>query len=459
MLQPVFLVLYSLFYIHYSSALQQPIANKGKLHKVLSLAFGLSVSFAGIIGLGIFRTPGEVAEKIGNPTVFILLWIAGAVYAMIGVFSVAELGAMIPRSGGPYCFARRSMGPLPAFIIGWGDFLSWSAGDAAFLIILSEYLLLLFPSMGIWAKIIPLLFTCLFALLQWQGVLWGARLQKIAALVKAVFMLALIIIFFTVNPRHPELVNHTLSSPPVTFSAIMIALQSIIYTYDGWHYPTYFSEEISNPAKLPKAMIRGVLIVSVTYLILFFAMMHIMPVASMAGEKLVIGKVAQIVLGDVAGKLVNLIVIIFIISSMNLDYMIGSRILYAISSDKLGVNKAATVNKGGTPNIALFITWASIVFFTVTGSFDFLISVLSIIFVFTYSMLFLSVILLREKEPELHRPYKAWGYPYTTIFSFIASIAFLGAVVKGDPKNSLYALLLMMFCVPVYFLLKAINKS
>lgn len=418
----------------------------------------MSVSFAGTIGLGIFRTPGEVAARISNPYIFIALWIGGGIYALIGVISVAELGAMIPRSGGPYCFARRSMGALPGFIIGWGDYLSWSAGDAAFLIILSEYLLLLFPSLGIWATIIPLLFTCFFAILQWQGILWGARLQKIAAVVKAVFILALIIIFFFVKPVTDEAVHTVLTSPTISFAAIMLALQSVIYTYDGWHYPVYFSEEMSNPGKLPKAMFRGILIVTVTYLLLFFALMKVMPVAAMANEPLVIGKAARMVLGNIAGVFVNIIVIIFLISSMNLDYLVGSRILYAISSDKLGVNKAANVNKGGTPNIALFITWLSIVFFTLTGSFKFLLSVLSIIFVFTYSMLFLSVILLRIKEPDLYRPYKAWGYPYTTVFSLVASILFLAGVVIGDPKNSLYALLLMLICIPVYFILKWINN-
>lgn len=419
----------------------------------------MSVSFAGIIGLGIFRTPGEVAALVSDPYIFIALWIGGGIYALIGVLSVAELGAMIPRSGGAYCFARRAMGPLPGFIIGWADYLCWSAGDAAFLIILSEYLLLLFPSLGIWAKIIPLIFTCIFALLQWQGVLWGARLQKIAALIKAIFILALILIFLLVKPVLHSDPSIVFSSPSISIAAIILALQSVIYTYDGWHYPTYFSEEISNPAKLPKAMFRGILIVTITYLLLFLALMHVMPLSSMAGEPLVIGKAASIVLGNIAGVLVNVIVIIFIISSMNLDYMIGSRILYAISSDGLGVNKAAAVNKAGTPDIALFITWLSIVFFTVTGSFKFLLSVLSIIFVFTYSMLFLSVIILRKKEPDLYRPYKAWGYPYTTIFSLFVSLLFFIGIVISDARNGLYALLLVVGCIPIYYILKRVNRE
>jgi APA family basic amino acid/polyamine antiporter len=93
--------------------------NRGELLRVLGVGFGLAVTIGGTIGMGILRTPGEVAKQLPTETLFISVWILGGVYALLGAVSVAELGAMIPRSGGWYVFIQRAMGNYPGFVVGW----------------------------------------------------------------------------------------------------------------------------------------------------------------------------------------------------------------------------------------------------------------------------------------------------------------------------------------------------
>src|SRR5437762_10830015 len=93
--------------------------SRGSLLRVLGVGFGLAVTIGGTIGMGILRTPGEVAAQLPTPKLFIGVWILGGIYALLGTVSVAELGAMIPRSGGWYVFVRRAMGNYPGFVVGW----------------------------------------------------------------------------------------------------------------------------------------------------------------------------------------------------------------------------------------------------------------------------------------------------------------------------------------------------
>src|SRR6476660_5785986 len=93
----------------------------GSLLRVLGVTFGLAVTIGGTIGMGILRTPGEIAKQLPTPALFIGIWIVGGVYALLGAISIAELGAMIPRSGGFYVFAQRALGNYAGFIVGWSD--------------------------------------------------------------------------------------------------------------------------------------------------------------------------------------------------------------------------------------------------------------------------------------------------------------------------------------------------
>src|ERR1044072_4503596 len=148
--------------------------SEGTLLRVLGVSFGLAGTLGGTIGMGILRTPGEVAKQLPTPTLFIGIWIVGGLYALLGAISVAELGAMIHRSGGFYVFAHRALGNYAGFVVGWSDWMSSCATNALISMVVGEYTGVLLPTLATHQQPVALIVTLFFALLHWRGVLWGS---------------------------------------------------------------------------------------------------------------------------------------------------------------------------------------------------------------------------------------------------------------------------------------------
>src|SRR3982751_2070829 len=219
---------------------------EGSLLRVLGVGFGLAVTLGGTIGMGILRTPGEIAKQLPTPSLFIGIWIVGGVYALLGAVSVAELGAMIPRSGGFYVFAHRALGNYAGFIVGWSDWMSTCATIALISMVVGEYTGVLFPTLATHQKAVALIVTLFFALLQWRGVLWGSYTQNVTSLIKVLAFTAFGIIALFHSSVSAPVIGSTLPSPQglALFAAIIIALQSVLYTYDGWYGVCYFGSEV-----------------------------------------------------------------------------------------------------------------------------------------------------------------------------------------------------------------------
>src|SRR5919107_4246918 len=169
-----------------------PTEGRGRLLRVLGVAFGLAVTVGITIGMGILRTPGEVARQLPNPWLFLGAWALGGVYALFGAVSVAELGTMIPRSGGFYVFARRALGEYPGFVVGWSDWLSTCGTVSAVALVMGEYAGLLVPALAGREVAVASSVALAFALLQWRGVRWGSRSQELTSLLKTLAFAALI---------------------------------------------------------------------------------------------------------------------------------------------------------------------------------------------------------------------------------------------------------------------------
>ncbi|HVF44207.1 MAG TPA: APC family permease, partial [Pyrinomonadaceae bacterium] len=226
-----------------------PRASGGGLLRVLGVVFGMAVTVGITIGMGILRTPGDVAAQLPRPTLFIGAWLLGGVYALLGAVSVAELGTMIPRSGGFYVFARRALGEYPGFIVGWSDWLSTCGTVAVVALVLGEYAGKLLPTLAGREVLVACSVTLAFAVLQWRGVRWGSRSQELTSLLKTLAFVALIVACFALGggaqTQSAAASPRMAASPNVSFmNALVLALQGIIYTYDGWYSTVYFGEEV-----------------------------------------------------------------------------------------------------------------------------------------------------------------------------------------------------------------------
>jgi basic amino acid/polyamine antiporter, APA family len=438
-----------------SSHKDKSSGNKGALLRVLGVGFGLAVIVGGTIGMGILRTPGEVAAQLPTAKLFIGVWLLGGVYSLLGAISVAELGAMIPRSGGWYVFVHRALGNYPGFIVGWSDWLSTCGTLAVISMVVGEYTAVLVPRFAGRDKSIALVIVLLFALLQWRGIRWGSFTQNVTSLLKTLVFAAIAIAAFTIAGKVET------GTPPPTphglglFGALIIALQGVLYTYDGWYGVIYFGEEVRNPARdVVRSIFGGTLMVILIYVVVNLAYIHVLPMSQLAGEPLAAGAVARAIFGAYGDTTIRVLAILSLLSTVNAYTLTAPRILYAMSCDELFAHRAARVNRGGTPTTTLFISTFVAVLFIASSTFSAILAALAFFFVANYSMAYISLIVLRKREPDLPRPYRAWGYPWTTSIVLLGSVAFLVGAVIADKKNSLWALAILGASYPLYLIVK-----
>lgn len=433
---------------------------RGRLLRVLGVGFGIAVIIGNTIGAGIFRAPGSIAEQLPHPALFLGVWILGGLYALLGAFSLAELGAMIPKSGGQYVFARYALGEYAGFIVGWSDWLSTCGSAAAVSLVIGEFAGALFPGLAEKTVVIAATVAIVFAVLQWRGVIWGSTTQNITSLLKAIAFLVLIVAAFAWGGQGSLTTKAAGFSTEIgLLAALVLSLQAVIYTYDGWSGVIYFSEEITNPGRdIPRSMVSGVLTVIAIYLLVNLALLYVLPISKIAGQDFAAGAAASVIFGRYGDTVFRSLTILSMLSAINAYHLMSSRVLFAISRDGLFAKKVAEVNEGGTPTLALFTSAAVAVLFIVFGqTFERVITVLAFFFVANYTLSFVSVFVLRRREPTKERPYRAWGYPWTTALALIGSVLFLAGAVASDTTNSLYALALLAVSYPIFRLLKFAN--
>jgi len=433
--------------------------SQGHLLRVLGVGFGLAVIIGNTIGAGIFRAPGSIAAQIPNAGPFLLIWLAGAVYALLGAISIAELGTMIPRSGGQYVFSRYALGEYAGFIVGWSDWISSCGSTAAVALVVGTFSEALVPAVAGKGPGIAAAVTILFAVLQWRGIVWGSTIQNLTSLLKALAFLALIIAAFALGGSGALTSSQTNSTSAITISAVVLSLQAVIYTYDGWAGVIYFSEEVKHPARdIPRALFGGVLSIAAIYLLVNVALLYVLPVSGIAGKEFAAGEAANVIFGVYGDTIFRCLTIVSMLSGINALHLMATRVIFAMSRDGLFSKKAAAVNEGGTPSVSLFLSALVAVLFIILGQrFDVVITVLAFFFVANYILSFISLFVLRQREPEKPRPYRAWGYPFTPALALLGSVVFLGGAVAADTRNSVYALLLLAVSYPVFLLMKRLK--
>jgi APA family basic amino acid/polyamine antiporter len=440
---------------------------RGRLLQVLGVWFGIAAAVGNAIAAGIVRTPGDIAKSLPNPWLFMGVWIVGGLYAFSGASSIAELGAAIPRSGGQYNFSRRALGDYAGFIVGWSDWLSTCGTAAAVAIVISEYSGHLFPFLAgpEKIKIISVAIILGFGILQWRGIRWGRGAQLSTAAIKtAAFLILVIACFVLGGPAHRAAVaasGAALAIPSgwAFIVAVFLGLQAVVYTIDGWDGVIYFGEEVREPGRdIPRAIFGSVFSIMGIYLLLNLVALYILPMKEIAGNTFVLGTVADRIFGALGDPIIRSIMVISMLSCLNANQLFCSRTLYAMSCDGLFFRRAAKVNAGGTPAFSLLLsTIVGVVF--VLGSFERVIAMLSFFFVANYTLTYTSLFVLRKRAPEMERPYRAWGYPWTTGIALLGSVLFLIGSIATDRENAPLALLMLVLSYPVYRALKWASRG
>src|SRR3984885_2153438 len=388
----------------------------GHLRRILGVSFGIAVGVGNTIGSGIFRTPGEVAGYLGSASLLFFVWILGGIYALLCSTSITELGTMLPTAGGWYVYSRRAFGDNVGFVVGCCDWTMQCVGNAYMAVALGDFAAGLFPPLAGHVQFVAVTGLALLALLNWIGLRTGSYTQEITSLAKGVGLIALVIACFTISPKTgisaSAVMAHLFSQQHSLFLGLLLAMQAVIITYDGWYVPIYFVEEDLDPSRnLPRAMIGTALSCMVIFVLVNAGLFHVLHIDGLAGSLTPASDAAMRILGPHGNQAILLLSVVTVLSSTNSGLLVGPRILFAMARDGLMPTQVTSVNRGGTPTRALFLCSFASIAMVLTGTFDTLIAIGSILFVAVYMSGFFSLLVLRGREPELPRPYKAWGFP------------------------------------------------
>jgi APA family basic amino acid/polyamine antiporter len=414
----------------------------GGLLRILGVGFGLAVIVGSTIGIGILRTPGLVAAQLASPAGVLLVWVVGGLYTLLGAVCLTELGTMLPEAGGYYVYARRAFGRWAGFAVGWTDWLTYCAVLGYVSIAMGEFSALLIPALLSLVKPIAVAVLLAFATLQWMGVRLSSRFQQWTTALKFLAFLALVVACLVYAASAPARAGAGAALPPaVTLAGIVVALQSVAITFGGWQSALYFTEEDRDPRRnLPRSMIGGVLAVLVIYVLVNLALLAVLALPDLARSTLPAADAARVIFGGQGGGLITVLSLVSLPPLVNAIMMIGTRILFAMGRDGLVPVRAAAVNARGTPGVATLVTTGVAMLLVATGTFQKLVAVASFFLAVNYCVSCLALVVLRRREPQLPRPFRAWGYPWSAAAVLAGAVAFLLGVLVGDPRTALLAL-------------------
>jgi APA family basic amino acid/polyamine antiporter len=450
---------------------------QGRLLHILGLGFGLAGAVGGTIGAGILRTPGLVAAQLPAIAAVLGVWMAGGLYALLGAVCTAELAAALPRAGGWYVYAERAFGRRAGLLVGWTDWLAHSIGLAWVATTAGDYGQALLPASllpgladtgRLTARLLALAALALFTVIQLRGLRAGSASQEWLSLAKAGALLALVAGCFLLpgaaEARAALEQGASLAvqgdPPPLGHggwqsrgAAVVLALQAVITTYDGWASPVYFAEEFSQPARdLPRSLLGGVLAVTALYLLINAALLHVLPLPLLASSQLPAALAARALAGPAGGAVITGVALLAVLGLINTVVMAAPRILYGLGRDGLLPAFTSAVNGGGTPVPALLLTSGAAALLVLAGSFEQLLGLGALLYVSLPLTGIASLLRLRRLEPNLPRPFRCWAYPLTPLLIAAVSLAFLIGTAAGAPLLTLAAALLVALAWPLSLL-------
>jgi APA family basic amino acid/polyamine antiporter len=423
------------------------------LHRVLGLAFGLAIGVGSMIGSGILRTPGAVAERLPDAGLLMLLWLMGGVHALLGANVLAELMTSMPRAGGIYLPSRRAFGEFGGVLVGWTDFLSNVAGVAALAIASAEFLGILWPLARDNTTPVAVALLLLFVGLNWLGIREGSAAQQVGSLLKFVLLCLLIGAILILVPAAPA--APAAPTAAVAPMAVLVGYQLVYGAFSGWHNPVYFAEEDKEPARnLPRALLISIALVTATYLAMNAALLHALPVATLAQSTVPVETVVTRLAGPAGTLVVGVLGSVIVLSCLNALVMAAPRVLYGLGRDRLFLHGATQVNGGGSPTVALAITTIVAAGLILTGGFETVFLLMGSFTIFVFVMTDASLFVLRRREPELPRPYRARLFPWLPALVLLLDVALLALFIAADPRSGMVMAVLVSAAMPIAWLLR-----
>jgi APA family basic amino acid/polyamine antiporter len=426
-----------------------------RLERRLSFTDATMLVVASVIGVGIFLTPGRVAEILPHPALILAVWLFGGALSLAGALANAELGAMYPHAGGNYVYAREAFHPAAGFLIGWLSFFAVYAGTVATLAIGFAEGLAHFVPLGEAARTMTAVgITLATSAINYVGVRAGAWVTNVTSVIKIVALVSLALL----GPlwSRAELVSPfttLVDFSTVSLSAVGLALSPVLFSYLGWNAPVYVASEIRAPGRnIPAALFAGLAICTVTYLLLNVAYLLALPLEALRGEVRVGETAARAFFGPLGGSFTAALILVSIASCLNATILVGPRIAYAMALDGLLFGPLRQVHATfRTPSVAIAAqALTAVTLILVLQRFPSTLDYTTFAIVLATMVDTLALYALRRRQPARHRPYRAWGYPAVPALYLFANAGIAAAMLRGRPAECGIALLVVASGLPCY---------
>lgn len=436
-----------------------------RLVPTLGLFSTVMVVVGGVIGSGIFRKSGIMAEQVGSPGLLLLVWLLAGVITLFGALTNAEISGLIPETGGQYVYFERMYGPFVAYLYGWAAFVVIQTGSiAALAYVFAEYSTQFFPlpelgeAAAAWSFHLPfigdiaplreigvkglaVLVVVVLTIINYVGVRFGEVVQNICSVAKLVGMAALLFAAFFLATGGSA-ANFKASSAAVPKSglalaaAIAAALQGAFWAYDGWVKVSFIGGEVRDSERVvPRATALGMFIVTAIYLAMNVAYCWVLPAEAMAGSKLVAADTAERVFSS-GGRWIAALVMLSTFGANNAVILTSARVYFSMGQRRVVPSVLGRVHpRFHTPGAALAAQclWAIVLIFS--GTFDTLTDTLIFVAWIFYAAGAFGVFVLRRKEASAPRPYKVPGYPFVPAAFVLFAAVFLALTIYNDIAN------------------------
>jgi amino acid transporter len=432
-----------------------------------------------MVGTGIFLKPAEMAREGGTVAIVFAAWVAGAILSLFGALSFAELGAAIPEAGGEYAYLRRGFGPAWGFLFGWmhsivgrpASMASIAAGLMRFLGFLIPAVAapiftihIAIPGLTGWIRPYDFVFTraqplavcwiIVMTFVNYLGVKLGGAVQVFLTAIKLISVALVIgVAFFATGvSAHGAGPVWPSAWDGGVLRAFLAALAAALWAYDGWEDLNLVGSEIENPQRnFPRALIGGVSLVAVVYLLFSAACFRVLPFASVAASPHIASDVVARAAGTGAAGWITVAMIISALGTLNSSVLSGARVPYAMARDRIFFRIADGIHpKYRTPARALIFQGVLASVMALSGTFEELTS----LFIFAgwifYGLAVVALFRLRRSEPEMPRPYRCWGYPWVPGVFVAGALALTVSIWMDRPGRSSMGLLLIAAGLPLY---------
>jgi len=438
------------------------------LARDLGMSQSIAVVVGTIIGSGIFLVPTEMMQAVGSAKLVYLAWLVGGLLSFFGALTYAELGAMKPQAGGEYVYVRDAYGPLPAFLYAWTWFLISKPASIATLATGLVRVLGTFPSLSFFSnnwisapfaitygQLVAIACAILISLLNYLGIKKAGEFQLIMTVLKVAIILSIIGIGFSYSGGSWQNFATTFLGAKGGMAGFMAALVAALWAYDGWNDLNMVSGEICNPQRsIPIALILGVAVVGILYMLMNAAVQYVLPAATIAASPQPASAATAAVLGSLGAGIVTVGMALSMLVAMNGTIMSGARVPFAVARDGYFFSALAQVNpRFHTPSVALFVQAVfAIILLLLGGNFRQFFTLAIFSEWLFYMIAGSTIFVFRRREPNAARPYRVFGYPVVPALFVLTAAVLLCYTFLDNWPSSGYSALVILAGIPVFWI-------